>query len=163
MPSDGSWEAELAGYLNELSATQDELLAVLKRKLGLLATADREGLLAVGELEQALSARLQDCYQKRCAMLERAQQQGLPADSLKSLAGSLPREQRRQLEPRVAEAAGKSRLLQHQSLTNWVVTQRSLLHLSHLLEIIATGGKLRPTYGNEESDSTGGALLDRAV
>ncbi|MCU0373434.1 MAG: hypothetical protein MUE56_09370, partial [Ignavibacteria bacterium] len=29
------------------------------------------------------------------------------------------------------------RLLQHQSLTNWVLAQRSMLHLSQLLEIIA--------------------------
>ena len=61
------------------------------------------------------------------------------------------------------EAAGKSRLLQHQSLTNWVVVQRTLLHLSQLLEIIATGGRLRPTYGKESPAASGGALLDHAV
>lgn len=163
MSSQQSWELEIAGYLGELSATQDELLDVLRRKLRMLATADRDGLQALGELEQSLSIRLQECYQKRVEMLDRARQDGLPAENLQVLSASLPVKQRKQLEPRVAEAAGKTRLLQHQSLTNWVVTQRSLLHLSQLLEIIATGGNLRPTYGREESNPTGGALLDRAV
>ena len=163
MSTEAGWETELADYLNDLSSAQDELLDVLRRKLRLLATADREGLHAIGELEQALGQRLQGCYHRRCEMLERAQRVGLPSDSLQALSGALPGKQRRQLEARVAEAAGKTRLLQHQSLTNWVVTQRSLLHLSHLLEIIATGGKLCPTYGREESSPTGGALLDRAV
>ncbi|MGC3967096.1 MAG: flagellar export chaperone FlgN [Pirellulales bacterium] len=161
--SSQNWELEIAGYLNELSTTQDELLDVLRRKLRMLSTADRDGLQSLGELEQAISERLQACYQKRCEMLERAEQEGLPAANLQVLSAALPGKQRKQLEARVAEAAGKTRLLQHHSLTNWVVTQRSLLHLSQLLEIIATGGKVCPTYGREESTSTGGALLDRAV
>jgi flagellar biosynthesis/type III secretory pathway chaperone len=163
MSSQQDWELEIAGYLGELSATQDELLDVLRRKLRMLATADRDGLQSLGELEQSLSTRLQECYQKRVEMLDRARQDGLPAENLQVLSASLPVKQRKQLELRVAEAAGKTRLLQHQSLTNWVVTQRSLLHLSQLLEIIATGGNLCPTYGREESNPTGGALLDRAV
>ena len=51
-------------------------------------------------------------------------------------------------KPAFDEAAERSRLLQHQSLTNWVLVQRSLLHLSQLIEIIATGGRPKPTYGN---------------
>ncbi|MCE9606651.1 MAG: flagellar protein FlgN [Planctomycetia bacterium] len=163
MSLDTSWEAELAEYLNELSVAQDELLGVLNRKLALLGAADTAGLQALGEVELALSARLNACYQRRSEMLGRAGAQGLPSDSLRSLTGSLQGKQRRQLISEVSQAEEKSRLLQHQSLTNWVVTQRALLHLSHLLEIIATGGRLRPTYGKEEPAAVSGALLNRAV
>jgi hypothetical protein len=52
------------------------------------------------------------------------------------------------------------RLLQHHSLANWVLAQRSLLHVAQMLEIIATGGRLQPTYGNGESSMSGGALVD---
>jgi hypothetical protein len=157
-----SWETELAQFLTELSATQDELLAVLSRKLEYLATADSKGLDELGVVELALGERLQACYRRRCEMLERAGREGLPSDSLTSLASVLPGERRKPLEKRVAEAAGKSRLLQNQSLTNWVVTQRTLLHLSQMLEIIATGGRMRTTYGNEEHGAQGG-LLDHAA
>ena len=61
----------------------------------------------------------------------------------------------------VNEAAAQMRLLQHQSLTNWVLAQRSILHLSQLLEIIATGGQLQPTYGRGDSPTPSGALVDK--
>ena len=163
MTAESAWESELAGFLTELSAVQDELFGVLKRKLSLLGTADAPGLDALSAVELKLAERLQECHGRRCALLERAGREGLPADSLRSLAAALPGRQRKQLQSQVALAAEKSRLLQHQSLSNWVVTQRTLLHLSQLLEIIATGGKPRPTYGREDSVSSGGALLDRAV
>jgi hypothetical protein len=163
MSLDTSWEAELAEYLHELSAAQDELLGVLNRKLALLGAADTAGLQQLAPIEQALGERLNACYQRRNEMLGRAGAQGLPADSLRSLTGSLQGKQRKQLIADVSQAEAKSRLLQHQSLTNWVVTQRALLHLSHLLEIIATGGRLRPTYGREDPAAVSGALLNRAV
>jgi flagellar biosynthesis/type III secretory pathway chaperone len=163
MTTDTAWETELTDFLTELSATQDELLSVLNRKLQLLATADVAGLDALAVAEQALAARLQACYQRRLEMLERAKRAGLPGDSLRALAEALPGERRKELQIQVHHAAGKSRLLQHQSLTNWVVVQRTLLHLSQLLEIIATGGRPRPTYGKEDAATSGGALLDRAA
>jgi hypothetical protein len=52
------------------------------------------------------------------------------------------------------------RLLQNQSITNWVLAQRSLLHVSQLLEIIATGGRLQPTYGEGETVNAVGSLQD---
>ena len=56
---------------------------------------------------------------------------------------------------------GRMDLLQHHSLANWVLAQRSLLHISQLLEIIATGGRLRPTYGKSEPVLARGALVDQ--
>jgi hypothetical protein len=162
MSTAAPWETELAQFLTELSATQDELLVALRRKLELLSKADAKGLEEHAAVEVQLAERLQACYRRRCEMLERAGREGLPSDSLKSLTAVLPGERRRELQSQVAQAAGKSRLLQHHSLTNWVVTQRTLLHLSQLLEIIATGGRMRPTYGNEDVGSQGG-LLDHAA
>jgi hypothetical protein len=45
------------------------------------------------------------------------------------------------------ENAARMRVLQHHSLVNWVLAQRALLHVSQLLEIIATGGRTQPNYG----------------
>ena len=57
----------------------------------------------------------------------------------------------------------RTRVLRHHSLTNWVLVQRTLIHLSQMLEIIATGGEMQPTYGKEESVHARGALVDRAA
>ena len=163
MTSEAVWEGELAGFLTELSTVQDELLDVLKRKLGFLAAADLGGLERMNAAEQSLADRLQACYRRRLQMLDRAGREGLPSDSLRSLAEAIPSNSKDALQRRMREAAGRSQLLQHHSLTNWVVVQRTLLHLSQLLEIIATGGRMRPTYGNEEAASSGGSLLDHAA
>lgn len=163
MTSDAIWEGELAGFLTELSTVQDELLDVLKRKLGCLRSADIVGLEQINATEQALADRLQGCYRRRLQMLDRAKHEGLPSDSLQSLAAAMSNDRRDELRQRMHDAAGRTQLLQHHSLTNWVVVQRTLLHLSQLLEIIATGGRARPTYGKEETASSGGALLDHAA
>lgn len=158
-----NWDEDLAGLLRELSAVQGELLEVLAEKHQALAAADLGRMAAVQQREQQMIERLQDCQQQRRAMLDRAATAGLPDDSIRSLAAALPRAGRQQLDAQVQTAAAQSRLLRHQSLTNWVLAQRSVLHLSQMLEIIATGGQMRPTYGRENSHSAGGSLVDQAA
>lgn len=159
---DGSWEAELAGLLSDLLAVQEELLGLLTRKRELLAAADAEGLSALAPDVQRLTQALQGCVERRQKLLARARAEGKPSSSLRALVGSAPREQRQRLDESVAQAASRARLLRHHCITNWVVVQRTLLHLAQLLEIIATGGKLQPTYGREAVQASG-ALVDRAA
>jgi hypothetical protein len=61
------------------------------------------------------------------------------------------------------QASHRARLLQHHSLVNWVLVQKTLIHLSQLLEIIATGGRLQPTYQRDGTVQATGALVDRAA
>jgi hypothetical protein len=110
-----------------------------------------------------LIARLQACQQRRQGLLARAANQGLPSDSIQSLSKSLPQSVRKRLRGDLDEARERSRILQHECLTNWVLVQRTLLHLSQLIEIIATGGRMKPTYGNGSDCREQGALVDRAV
>ena len=158
-----NWETDIAGLLAELADVQSALLAVLSEKRQLLATADHGALSAIAGREQQLLVRLQACHERRQQLLSRAQNEGLPSDSIHSLSEALPAERRGSVQASIHEAAERSRFLQHQSLTNWVLVQRSLLHLSQLIEIIATGGRPQPTYGNGSERQKCGALVDRAV
>ncbi len=159
---DGSWEAELAGLLGDMLAVQEELLGLLTRKRKLLAAADIAGLSALGPDVQRLTEALQGCIERREKLLDRARAEGKPSSSLRALVGSDPRAERQRLGESVSLAASRARLLRHHCITNWVVVQRTLLHLAQLLEIIATGGKLQPTYGREAVQASG-ALVDRAA
>jgi len=158
-----AWDAEIVALLNELSDTQNEVFALLSQKQGLLRAFDREGLEAMIPREEALVARLQECHDRRAALLAQASNEGLPADSLRALSTALPRAQRLALAPQLEATASRARLLRHHSLTNWMVVQRTLLHLSRMIEIIATGGRLQPTYEKGPSRSGGGTMLDRAA
>jgi hypothetical protein len=160
---DDNWESEIAGLLTELADVQSALLVVLAEKRESLAAANHAALGATAGREEQLLDRLRACHERRRQLLARAQTEGLPSDSIGSLSKHLPRESRGRLQAEIADAAGRSRLLQHQSLTNWVVVQRTLLHLSQMIEIIATGGRQRPTYGKGSDRAPSGALVDRAA
>ncbi|MFN0017555.1 MAG: flagellar export chaperone FlgN [Pirellulaceae bacterium] len=156
-----NWEQALADLLGELSSVQDELLEVLIAKKDCLASAELEVLTDLQIRELALGERLQACHQRRGQMLAAAKEQNLPGDSLGQLAAILPVHQREKLGKQVKESQTQMRLLQNQSITNWVLAQRSLLHVSQLLEIIATGGRLQPTYGEGETVHSVGSLVNQ--
>ena len=156
-----SLEAEVASLLNDLLAGQGELMAILNRKRNLLGAMDRDGLAAIADEEQRMLAVLQDCLKRRQDLLARAAGDGLPSTSIRALTNALPPPHREPLARQVAAAGSRARLLQTQSLTNWIIIQRTLIHLSQLLEIIATGGRIQPTYGETGSSRAGGVLLNQ--
>jgi flagellar biosynthesis/type III secretory pathway chaperone len=164
VPAKIDWEQAITQLLAELSATQQELFEVLAEKRQRLASVDVSGMGELQSREQALLERLQACHTKREELLAAAKCEGLPADSMTSLAKTaIPAGKSaggEKLRKELASTASRMRLLQTQSLTNWVVAQRSLLHVSQLLEIIATGGRLQPTYGVGEGVHARGGLVD---
>jgi flagellar biosynthesis/type III secretory pathway chaperone len=162
-PAESSWEESLSGLLTELSAVQDELLSILADKRRLLVRADAAGLDALRTREEQVVARLEECHGQRGSLLHKAQRDGLPSDSLRSLSRKLPDGGESRLQPRFQQASQRGQLLRHQSLTNWVLAQRSLIHLAQLLEIIATGGRTCPTYEKGAEASSSGSLVDQAI
>ncbi len=152
------WESALPDLLDDLASAQDELLALLAAKREYLAAADLEGLSTTQEREEQLVRRLRDCQDRRSELLAAARACGEPGDSLGKLAGL---GKQSGLGERAKAATAKMRLLRHQSLTNWVLAQRALLHVSQLVEIIATGGRMQPTYGEGESLHHSGSLVNQ--
>lgn len=157
------WERELTELLDELSELQDELLDILRTKQTCMTTGDLPGMQRLQMREAELAGRLQECHDRRAALLTEAKTEGLPADSLGKLASAVTGTGRSELHRRVHQASTRMRLLQHHSLANWVLAQRTLLHVSQLLEIIATGGRQRPTYGTDHTSRGRGALVDRTA
>jgi hypothetical protein len=160
-----NWELELANLLNDLSDVQSELFEVLEAKRIRLANGDAAGADELRQRTQQLLARLQSCQDRRSRLLNESAQQGYPAATLGKLAMRATKGSRDNLARQVKDASSRMRLVHQQSLSNWVLAQRTLLHISQMLEIIATGGRLQPTYGNGggETPSTGGALVDHAA
>ena len=156
------WEDELAALLEELSMVQQELLDALVQKRDRVAAGDWAAMEELQRREDELGQRLEQCHQRRATLLDRMNSQGTQVDSLTKLASLATAGKRDKVQRQVKESQARVRLLRHQSLTNWVLAQRSLLHLSQMLEIIATGGRLVPTYGSGDSHMRG-ALVDEEV
>jgi hypothetical protein len=159
-PADSTLEGDLASLLTDLGSAQSELLDTLREKRLALMRTGATGLDEITLREASLIERLQDCKNRREQLLSRAADDGTSAANLRALAKTLDSPQHRQLAPDVNAAASQARLLQHEALTNWVVAQQTLVHLSQLLEIIATGGRLQPTYPKADAAASG-ALLDQ--
>jgi hypothetical protein len=157
------WESEIAGFLTHLSSVQEKTLDVLMRKGKLLAAADTAGLAALGSEEGELVAGLQECLRRREELLSRARQESLPSENIRSLADAVAGRRPSRVTDQMRQAAHRARLLQHHSLVNWVLVQKTLIHLSQLLEIIATGGRMQPTYQRDGAAPVSGALVDRAA
>jgi flagellar biosynthesis/type III secretory pathway chaperone len=159
-PAAIDFESAISALLDELAGVQSELLAVLDEKRRALATADTVRLTDLQPREERLASRLAACHDQRAELLAAAEREGLPSESIVKLANKTSAGKSSKLGSRVKESAARMRLLQHQSLANWVLAQRSLLHVSQLLEIIATGGRIQPTYGDRESVHARGSLVN---
>ncbi|MEX0819333.1 MAG: flagellar export chaperone FlgN [Pirellulaceae bacterium] len=157
------WETDLTALLDELSSVQTEMLDVLAAKRDSMASSDIQNMTELHPRAEALCDRLRSCHQRREDLLAAAKVQGLPAENLGSIASTLATSQRGRVTRQMTTASARMRLLQHQSLANWVLAQRTILHLSQLLEIIATGGRLQPTYSRDEPSDSRGALVDKEV
>jgi flagellar biosynthesis/type III secretory pathway chaperone len=160
-PAPLDFAAEISALLDDLSFVQSELLTALDEKRKALATANVARLMELQPREEQLALRLAECQERRSALLAAARKEGLPSDNVAKLATKARGGKSSKLGSRVKEAAARMRLLQHHSLANWVLAQRSLLHVSQLLEIIATGGRMQPTYGGKESVHACGTLVNQ--
>ena len=158
-------EHDILQFLSELSAVQEQTLSVLNRKQKLLVKPNHDALAEIAVEEQEVLIRLRECLDRREEILDAARQQGHDVESLQSLCRRILSSECLRL---VEEAARRSRLIQSQSMTNWMMTQKSIIHLSYLLEMIATNGRGKPTYHrpNEKESSVfggGGGFVDRVA
>ena len=155
--------SELAELLSRLTEAQRELLGLLDRKRSCLTQRDSAGLAELIPAEQRLCTELQACHDRRQELLALASAEGLRADSIRVLADTLPQGKSQEVKQSIDTARTQSHLLRHQAMAQWVAMQRTMLHLSHMVEIIATGGHLKPTYGKGAAAIPGGSLMDQAV
>jgi hypothetical protein len=158
-----AWELELAELLERLSAAQSQLLALLVEKRDCIVRRDHRALAELASREGELAGELQACHRRRQELLAAADAEGLPGGSLSDLSAAIALSRGAQLERSVAEARNRARLIRHECLAQWVAVQRTVLHLSQLLEIIATGGHGQPTYGKGPGGARSGSLMDQAV
>ena len=124
------WEREVIRHLEELTSAEQEMLKLLGQKHALLARGDEPALASMHEREETLLARLTACQERRCELLARAGQEDRPADSIATLAIRSPGPPRPTARQQVEISRGSFRLLQNESLANWVLAQRLLVHVS---------------------------------
>lgn len=159
------WETEIATFLQRLETVQNDLLALLQRKQKLIADADAEAIKVILPEEEKFLRVLEELMRARASILSRAAESDLPSDSLESLARALPK--RSPVRHEIQKSIYRTRLIQFQTLTNWVLTQKSLLCVNQMLDLIAGQGKMPPVYNNGKTNEmrggNGSLMLDRVA
>lgn len=161
---------ELARFVSTLENVQQELLALLAVKRKALDAFNSDELIGLSGQESALAARLQALVSRRAELLEQARQGGFAAATLSELAGAIGkhvadarvRAALEMLQTRIVRSQERTSQLQKECWVHWIISHRCYNHYTDLLEMIAHGGRLAPTYGDSLS-ATGGSLLDAAA
>ncbi len=154
-------KAKLIEFLKVLAMAQDATLDVLRKKQTLLVKLAANALADIEAEERDALAGLRSALEKREEILREAERAGIGADSIQSLCETLfPNnfEVRKLLDM----AQNRSRQLRFLALTNWTMSQKSMIHLSQLLELIETRGQGKTTY-KPTKGTEGGGLVDRVA
>ena len=157
------WQKQLTDFLESLLQSQKDVVALLERKRELFQKNDPAAIGEMAQEEQAAADRLKQCLAEREKLLQYASAEGLPAQTIESLARAIVPYTNEVFFELLASVQRQTQLLRQHNITNWVLTQRGMLHSSQMLEIIATRGRLQSTYNRQRQRNigpTGGSLVD---
>ena len=155
-------EQQVARLLTDLTDIQSQLLEVLRGKREAVVSRNEQDYRQLLEQEQQIYQSLERVGLERAQLLQQAHENGIQGETLQEVAEHLPQSSKAGLTQRIGKANEMTQTLRFEQLTNWVVDQQCLLYVSQLLEMIATGGRLRPTYAKSEFGMRG-SLLDHEV
>ncbi|MDR0869529.1 MAG: flagellar protein FlgN [Planctomycetaceae bacterium] len=155
---------QILNFFKYLTAVQEKTLAVLQQKQSALVKPDRNVLSTLAAEEQEVLELLQQTRNEREQILTAAQQRGLNAGSVQTVCEQVF-EQQTEWKPLVDSLQERSRQIQFASLTNWTMSQKSLVHLTQILEFIETRGEGKTTYclSKNVPAVTGGGFIDKAA
>jgi hypothetical protein len=155
----------VADYLDEYLDVQQALLDVMTAKLDVRTKRTFEEARALDAREAELVERLKACVEKRQGLLADSGLNAAGAPTLKRLVEAVAESDEDEpdatLFRRFDTAEKNNRELRMRSVSAWVLAQRSVVHWSQMLEIVAAQGQNVPTYKRDRKLRSRGALMDR--
>lgn len=148
-------------FLKQLASAQEKTLKILQEKQTLLVKPEQKALTEIAVEEADALDQLRLAVEKREKILTEAREQGHDVETVQELCEKLfPNNFEAKKLLNIAQ--NRSRQLRFLALTNWTISQKSIIHLSQLLEMIETKGQGKTTY-KPTKNSEGGGLVDRVA
>ncbi|HEV7280795.1 MAG TPA: hypothetical protein VGN57_11385 [Pirellulaceae bacterium] len=155
----------VADYLDEYLDVQQALLDVMTAKLDVRTKRGLEEARALDAREAELVERLKACVEKRQGLLADPELNAAGEPTLRRLAESVENADEDQADLnlflRFDAAEKNNRELRMRSVSAWVLAQRSVVHWSQMLEIVASQGQNVPTYKRDRKLRSRGALMNQ--
>ncbi|GHT33706.1 hypothetical protein FACS1894214_5360 [Planctomycetales bacterium] len=155
-------------FLRELTRVQEKTAEVLQRKQKLLVSPNKKDIELIAAEEKTVLESLSDVLSKREVIIAQGKERGIAADSIKELCEKLLPVDFECMRL-ISIAKQQSRSLRYLALANYAMSQRSLIHLNQILEIIETKGLGHTTYSKhngtaaQDKRSSGGSFVDRVA
>lgn len=155
---------EILHFFKTLDAAQEKTLAVLQKKQSALVKPEPENLRLVSVEENEAVDLLRQALEEREAVLAAARQRGWDCDSIQTVCErAFPGQN--EWKQVIEKLQAQSTQIRFVSLTNWTMSQKSLVHVTQILEFIETRGEGKTTYQFPKGTRTAsnGGFVDKVA
>ena len=155
---------KILNFFKILDTAQEQTLSVLQKKQFSLVKPEQETLRILSDEETEALRLLRLALEERESILATAQQQGLVASSISAVCEQVFPGQN-EWKQIIEKLQAQNTQIHWVSLTNWTISQKSLVHLTQILEFIETRGAGKTTYQFSKGTSTTstGGFVDKVA
>ena len=156
-------KAEIQTFLQQLIEAQNQMFAVLQKKQGILVRPESEAVALISVEEEKIVEKMQRIIDRREELLTTARLQNVPGDSIEQLCEHFfPRNI--EVHKLLSEIKHRTHQIRLLGYTNWMMTRKSMIHLSQILELLETRGQGKTTYHPQSNGvSSRGTSVDRVA
>jgi len=157
-------KTEILDFLNQLLEAQTQTLTVLHKQQTILVRPTKETAATVSvDVEEALET-MQQVLNRREELLTSARLQNIRSDSIEQLCEHFF-SHNFDVQKLLIEAKNRTQQIHLLAYTNWTMTRKSQIHVSQILELLATRGRGKTTYQprSKGGTSSSGSQVDRVA
>ena len=154
-------KTDLQNFLEQLVDTQNQMLAVLRKKQAILVKPEKEALALISAEEEKMLGKTQGILNWREELLTTARLQNINSVSIEQLCGHFfPHNT--DIQKLLDEVKHRTQQVRLLAYTNWTMSRKSMIHISQILELLETRGQGKTTY-HPRPPADGGGLVDRVA
>ena len=155
-------KTDIQNYLTQLIESQNQWLTILHKKQAILVKPEKEAMALIAVEEEKAVESMQSVLKRREELLTSARMQNIRGDSIEQLCEHFfPRDV--EMQQLLNEARHRTQQIRFLNYTNWLISRKSLIHVSQILELLDKGqGKAtyQPQTNNQTSRSN---FVDRVA
>jgi flagellar biosynthesis/type III secretory pathway chaperone len=145
-------KTKIQDYLTQLTESQTQWLAVLHKKQAILVKPEKEAMALIAVDEEKAVESMQNVLKWREELLTSARLQNVRGDSIEQLCEHFfPRNA--EVQRLLDEAKHRTQQIRFLNYTNWLISRKSLIHVSQILELLDKG-QGKTTYQPQTNNQT---------
>lgn len=155
-------KTEIQDYLTQLIESQNQWLAVLHKKQAILVKPEKEAMALIALEEEKAVESMQNVLKRREELLTSARLQNIRGDSIEQLSEHFfPRNVA--VQQLLDEARHRTQQIRFLNYTNWLISRKSLIHVSQILELLDKGRSKTTYQPQSNSQTTRSNFVDRVA